>query len=87
MIAGLSFARRLAAGISGLPDAVLSPELCIDALGEFLNVVAGNAMTTLQTEGREYRLEAPRYDEMPQAGWVFEIASERGVACLVLNES
>ncbi len=86
-ITSTSFARRLASGISGLPDDVLSPELCIDALGEFLNVMAGNAMTSLQEEGLEYRLEAPRYDEIPRYGWVFEIASDRGLACFVLNES
>jgi hypothetical protein len=87
LIASISFARRLASGISGLPDDVLSPELCIDALGEFLNVMAGNAMTSLQGEGLEYRLEAPRYNEIPQCGWIFEIASDRGAASFVLKVS
>jgi hypothetical protein len=84
---GHSFARRVASGISGLPDSVLSPELCIDALGEFLNVMAGNAMMSLQSEGLEYRLEAPRYDETPRYGWMFYVASDRGAACFILNES
>lgn len=87
LITGISFARCLASGISGLPDDVLSPELCIDALGEFLNVMAGNAMSSLLEEGLEYRLEAPRYNEIPQFGWNFEIASNRGAASFVLNES
>ena len=38
-------------------------------------------MMSLQWEGLEYRLEAPRY------GWMIYVASERGAACFILNES
>ena len=86
LLTELSFARKLGAGIAGLPESSVSADLCLDGLGEFLNVLAGNAMSCLEAQGVEYRLEAPRYGQSPQAGWWFEIASNWGRAALVLNE-
>ena len=86
LLTELSFARKLAAGIAGLPESSVSADLCLDGLGEFLNVLAGNAVSSLETEGVEHRVEAPRYGHSPQAGWWFEIASNWGRAVLVLNQ-
>lgn len=86
LMSELSFARKLSAGIASLPEASLTAELCLDGLGEFLNVLAGNAMSSLEADGIEYRLEAPRYGRFPESGWSFSIASEWGKATLVLNE-
>ena len=77
---------QLAAGIAQLPEASVTADLCLDGLGEFLNVLAGNAMSGIQATGVECRLEAPRYGQSPQQGWWFEIASNWGKAALVLNE-
>lgn len=87
MLAEIAFARKLSSGIAGLPEDSLNAELCLDGLGEFLNVLAGNAMSDLETKGVEYRLEAPRYGHFPQDGWHFRIASDWGKASLVLLES
>ncbi|MBW2293391.1 MAG: hypothetical protein JRG94_13925 [Deltaproteobacteria bacterium] len=86
LLSELCFARKLAAGIAGFPESSVTVDLSLDGLGEFLNVLAGNAMSRLEAEGVEYRLEAPRYGQSPQAGWWFEIASNWGRAALVLNE-
>jgi len=80
----LGFAQRLGSGISGLPPESLPEELCLDAIGEFLNVLAGNVMSALVNEGHEYRLEAPRFGDPPRSGWLFEVASDRGRAAFVV---
>jgi hypothetical protein len=85
LLSELSFARKLGAGIAGLAESSVTADLCLDGLGEFLNVLAGNAVSSLETEGVEIRLEAPRYGQFPQTGWWFEIASNWGKAALVLN--
>jgi hypothetical protein len=41
-------------------------------------------MSALEENGREYRLEAPRYGESPRDGWSFEIASNHGAAAFIL---
>jgi CheY-specific phosphatase CheX len=79
-----TFARQLAAGISGLPADGLSDELCLDAVGEFLNVLGGNVMSMLESEGQAYRLEAPRFNVPPVDGWRFEIAAQQGEAAFLL---
>jgi len=86
LLSELSFARKLATGLAGLPESSITADLCLDGLGEFLNVLAGNAMSGLEAEGVECRIEAPRYGHTPDAGWWFEIASNWGRAALVLNE-
>lgn len=65
----------------------LNAELCLDGLGEFLNVVAGNAMSNLEEVGHGFRIEAPRYGRFPDTGCWFELASEWGRAAVILSES
>lgn len=86
ILSEISFAKKLGADMVRLRGDSLSAELCLDGLGEFLNVLAGNAMTCLEERGIEYRLEAPRYGQFPERGWRFVIASEWGKASLVLIE-
>ena len=85
LLTDLTFARKLSAGIARLPEDSLTAELCLDGLGEYLNVLAGNAMSSLELLGLEFRLEAPRYGQFPQKGWSFDIASDWGRAAFVLS--
>lgn len=84
--AEMSFARKLSAGLVYLPEESLSAELCLDGLGEFLNVLGGAAITALGKRGIEYRLETPRYGQFPRQGSRFTISSEWGNASLILIE-
>ncbi|MCP4036707.1 MAG: hypothetical protein GY733_07200, partial [bacterium] len=86
LISETAFARKLAAGIARLPESSLTAELCLDGLGEFLNVLAGNAMSVLESQGLGHRLEAPRYGRFPDEGWFFAVSSDYGKAVLVLCE-
>lgn len=80
-----TFGRQLASGISGLAAEGLSDELCLDAVGEFLNVLGGNVMSILEFEGQIYRLEAPRFNVPPVDGWRFVIAAQQGEATFLLG--
>jgi hypothetical protein len=79
-----SLGEKLAVGVSGIDDASLAAELAVDALGEFLNVLAGNVVAALEAEGLENRLEAPKFGVLPTAGTRFSIASDYGEAVFVL---
>ena len=84
LIADSAFARKLSAGIAGLPCEDITEELCLDGLGEFLNVLAGNAMSALERHG-SYRLEAPRYGQFADRGWCFLASSDHGRAAVLLT--
>ncbi len=86
LLAAPSFARKLTAGIVRADEDSLSAELCLDGLGEFLNVLAGNTISSLESRGLEFRMEAPSYGRTPREGWCFDIASNWGKASLVLDE-
>lgn len=80
-----AFCKKLGSGIAGLAAESLSDELCLDALGEFLNVLAGNVASQVEDEGHEYRLEAPRFGTAVGDGWRFDLASEWGSAVFILG--
>ncbi|MBW2272436.1 MAG: hypothetical protein JRG96_04135 [Deltaproteobacteria bacterium] len=85
LLADCGFGQKLASGISGLDLSTQPVELAVDALGEFLNVLAGNVMSALeQDEGLECRLEAPRFGVLPGEGYEFELVSLCGEASFVL---
>ena len=84
LAADRDFGEKLAVGVAGIGDASLASELAVDALGEFLNVLAGNAVTALEAEGLENRLEAPKFGVLPTEGTRFPIASNYGEAVFVL---
>ncbi len=84
LLSDSSFARKLSAGIASLPESSITAELCLDGLGEFLNVLAGNAMSALEGQG-SYRLEAPRYGRFPDHGWWFYASSDYGRAAVIMT--
>jgi CheY-specific phosphatase CheX len=85
LVADRGVGEKLTSGISGLDLSDLPPELAVDALGEFLNVLAGNVMAALEREeGLESRLEAPRFGVLPREGFEFELVTLYGGASFVL---
>ena len=81
-----AFCTRVAAAASGLPESAIDPELLVDGVGEFLNVVCGNAMSALERDGVMTRLGVPDYDAELADGWLFDLATGRGRAALVLAQ-
>ena len=80
-----SFGERIAIGISGIDDREIASELTVDALGEFLNILAGNVVGALDAEGVDCRLEPPHFGVLPTEGYRFDVASEYGYATLVVD--
>ena len=87
MIVSGSFGEKLAVGILGMELAELASELALEAVGEFLNVLVGNVVSSLeQDEGLELRLEAPSYGVLPTSGFCVPITTEgEGSAQLILE--
>jgi hypothetical protein len=81
----LEFGERLATGVSGLDLSDLASELAIDAIGEFLNVLAGNLVSILEQKGFEHRVAAPLFGVLPSDGLQFEVVSNTGSATLVIS--
>jgi CheY-specific phosphatase CheX len=80
------FGEKLAAGLLGFDLEELASELALEAVGEFLNVLAGNVLALLQDEALELRLEAPVYCVLPTRGFRFEVETEAdGRAELILE--
>jgi hypothetical protein len=80
------FARQLAAGTFGTSVSELGDDLIADGMGEFLNILAGNAVAILEREGIESSLEPPDYRAEVCEGCVFEVVVTEGQAGLVLSE-
>lgn len=78
------FARHLAASVSGMNPDPLTDELVADGVGEFLNVLCGNAVAALERDGVLVALDPPVYDIAPQTGIAFELTVGDGSASLVL---
>ena len=57
-----------------------------DVLGEFLNIVIGNAVVAFEQDGGNSDLEFPAYGELPQSGYVFELACTTGQVRIVIEE-
>jgi hypothetical protein len=81
-----SFCRRIAAATSDMAEGVLDDELVADGVGEFLNVLCGNAMSALERDGVATELGHPDYDAELSDGWIFDLATSRGRAALVLTQ-
>jgi len=86
LVGDRDFCWRIAAATSGLDEEALDAELVADALGEFLNVVCGNAMSALDRDGVETRLGVPDYCAELTDGWLFDLATSTGRAALVLSQ-
>ena len=66
------FARVIMWGLFGM-DFVESTEMYPDAVGEFLNMLVGNASRSLEKEGIKTRGEAPNFEcEIPATGKCFQ---------------
>lgn len=85
LISDLAFAEALASAASGLTLTELDHELIADGVGEFLNVLAGNAASAVSKEGHPVELGPPDYEAELCDGWVFDLAVGEGQAALVLS--
>jgi hypothetical protein len=80
-------ASALAGALSGVPRESLDDSLLTDGLGEFLNVLAGNAVTVLDREAAAARLETVRHSVLPPSGHVFDLTATCGRGALVARVS
>ena len=79
------FSRQLAAKTSGLDPECLDTEMLFDGVGEFLNVLAGNAMAITERNGIALELEPPQTEIDFESGFLFELAVNVGNAALFLK--
>ena len=79
------FSRQLAAKASGLDPESLDTEMLLDGVGEFLNVLAGNAMALAERNGIATELGPPQTDVDFESGFLFELAVNIGNAALFLK--
>jgi len=79
------FSRHVAAKASGLDPDRIDADMLLDGMGEFLNVLAGNAMAIAERNGIELELEPPRAEIDVGSGFVFELAVNVGTAALILK--
>jgi hypothetical protein len=61
--------------------------LLSDGLGEFLNVLVGNAVSVLDREGVAGQLEPVRHAVLPASGHVFDLIATSGRGALVVRVS
>jgi len=81
------FAHALTDGVFGqAPSEVLPNEMLDDALGEFLNMLAGNALSGLEQEGIPCELDPPIRGIPPLGGYAFDLNTTNGSATLILSE-
>lgn len=87
LVSDLAFAEALAIAASGLSPRDLDPEMIADGVGEFLNVLGGNAAGAVTKEGHRIELGPPDYDAELCDGWTVDLAVGVGRAALVLSTS
>ena len=85
LISDLEFGEALASATSGLAGSELDPELVADGVGEFLNVLAGNAASAMTKEGHPTEVGPPDYEALPSHGWSVEMTVGVGRATVVLS--
>lgn len=85
LVADVEFAEALAIQASGLLPSDLDPEMVADGVGEFLNVLCGNAVGVLAKEGQRFEIGPPDYDAQPCDGWIVDLAVGRGRAAVALS--
>jgi CheY-specific phosphatase CheX len=79
------FSRQLAGAAAGIDVSDADLGLLADGVGEFLNVLAGNAMSLLEQKGISTELEPPCDEIDFDAGFLFELAVSVGNAALFLK--
>jgi hypothetical protein len=85
-----AFSLELAGATAGFDEARLEAArqnrvLLADGVGEFLNVLAGNAMGILERKKIATELEPPHSDPELDSGYLFELAVSVGKAALFLK--
>ncbi len=85
LVADNAFAEALAMAASGLEPSDLDPEMIADGVGEFLNVLGGNAVSAVTKEGQRVELGPPDYEAELADGWIVDLAVGTGRAALVLS--
>jgi len=83
--ADLAFSEALAVASSGLDPRDLDQEMVADGVGEFLNVLCGNAGSLAAREGHRLELGAPDYEAELCDGWTVDLAVGVGRAAMVLS--
>lgn len=86
LVGDRAFCARLASGTSGIAEAKLDHDLLVDGVGEFLNVLAGNAISALERSGVQAELGVPDHDAELADGWLFDLATSVGRSALVLMQ-
>jgi CheY-specific phosphatase CheX len=79
------FSRQVASKVSGLDAESLELEMLLDGVGEFLNVLVGNAMALAEQNGIAMELEPPQTEVDFGSGFLFELAVNIGNAALFLK--
>jgi CheY-specific phosphatase CheX len=79
------FSRQVAAKASGLDAESLDTEMLLDGVGEFLNVLTGNAMALAEQNGITMELQPPQTEINFESGFLFELAVNIGNAALFLK--
>jgi CheY-specific phosphatase CheX len=85
LVCDLVFGESLAQAASGLDPADLDAEMVADGVGEFLNVLCGNAASAVAKEGYPVELGPPDYGAELCDGWSVELAVGVGRAVLILS--
>ena len=85
LVCDLEFGESLAQAASGLDPCDLDQEMVADGVGEFLNVLCGNAGSAVAREGHPIDLGPPDYEAELCDGWTIELAAGVGHAALVLS--
>jgi hypothetical protein len=86
LLVDTEFGEKLARGLLGMKLDALATELALEAVAEFLNILMGNVVATLEERAHELRLEPPRFGVLPTRGVVFPVVSEAdGSAEIVLE--
>jgi len=85
LVSDIEFAEALAIQASGLLPSDLDPEMVADGVGEFLNVLCGNAASGLAKDGHRVEIGPPDYDAEICDGWVVDLAVGTGRAAVVLS--
>ena len=85
LVSDFEFAEALARASSGLDSSDLDPEMVADGVGEFLNVLCGNAGSVMAKDGHRVELGPPDYEAEICDGWIVDVAVGVGRASLVLS--
>ena len=84
-----AFADELVYGVFGIPPVGvgdLDIDIRNDAVGQFLSIVAGTVLASLEQAGLEADSDPPILGVAPRSGYAFELVCTSGRATLILGE-